>query len=72
MLEFTRDGASGCPKAIVWTENEKKSCAQISMLTEIGVFTVRCFKHLPQVRSISADFCGELRRGIKLNPIYTQ
>ena len=23
MLEFTRDGASGGPKAIVWTENEK-------------------------------------------------
>ena len=25
MLEFTRDGASGDPKAIVWTENEKKN-----------------------------------------------
>ena len=23
MLEFTRDGASGGPKAKVWTENEK-------------------------------------------------
>ena len=23
MLEFIRDGASGGPKAIVWTENEK-------------------------------------------------
>ena len=25
MPEFTRDGALGGPKAIVWTENEKKN-----------------------------------------------
>ena len=50
----------------------KKSCTQISMLTEIGGFSVRCFKHLPLVRSSPAHFCGELRRGIKLNLIYTQ
>ena len=50
----------------------KKSCTQISMLTEIGGFSVRYFKHLPQVRSIPAYFCGEPRRGIKLNQIYTQ
>ena len=49
----------------------KKSCSQISMLTEIGGFSVRCFKHLPQVRSSPAHFCGELRRGNKLNQIYT-
>ena len=50
----------------------KESWTQISMLTEIGGFSVRCFKHLPQVRSSPAHFCGELRRGIKLNQIYTQ
>ena len=53
MLEFTRDGASGDPKAIVWTENEKQSCTQISTLTEIGALSVRCLKHLPQVRRIA-------------------
>ena len=50
----------------------KTSCTQISMLTEIGGFSVRRFKHLPQVRSSLAYFCGEPRRGIKLNQIYTQ
>ena len=46
MLEFTRDGASGGPNTIVWTENEKKTCTQISMLTVIGGFSVRCLKPL--------------------------
>ena len=50
----------------------KKSCTQISMLTEIGGFSVRCFKHLPQVTSGPALFYGELQRRIKLNQIYTQ
>ena len=68
MLEFTRDGASGG----LFGRKMKKLCSQISMLTEIGGFSVRCFKHLPQVRPSPAHFCGELRRGIKLNQIYTQ
>ena len=42
------------------------------MLTEIGRFSIQCLKHLPQVRSSPAHFCGELRRGIKLNQFYTQ
>ena len=50
----------------------KISCTQIFMLTEIGGFSVRCFKQLPQVRSSPAHFCGELRQGIKVNQIYTQ
>ena len=50
----------------------KNSSTQISILTEIGGFSVRCFKHLPQVRSSPAYFCGKPRRGIKLNQMYTQ
>ena len=49
MLEFTRDGASWDPKAIVWTENEKQSCTQISTLTEIGAFSVRYASNLWQM-----------------------
>ena len=33
MLKFTRDGASGGPKAIVWAENDKNR-----LLTEINGF----------------------------------
>ena len=42
MLEFTRDGASGGP----FGRKMKNSCSQISMLKEIGGFSVRCFIHL--------------------------
>ena len=68
MLEFTRDGASGGP----FGRKMKRPCSQISISTEIGGFSVRCFKHLPQVRSSPVHFCRKLRRGIKLNQIYTQ
>ena len=58
MLEFTRDGASGGPKAIVLTENEKQLRTQFSMLTKIGGFSVWCFKHchkLDQALHISVE-----------------
>ena len=72
MLEFTRDGAYGGPKAKVWTEKDKIVYPNLHMLTEIDGFSFCCFKHLPQVRSSPAHFCGELRRSIKLNQFYTQ
>ena len=57
MLEFTRHGASGSPKAIVWTDNEKKSCTQISMLTKLVDYQLdvsnNCHK-LDQALHISA------------------
>ena len=39
---------------------------------DIGCLANWCFKHLPQVRSSPAHFCGELRRGIKFNQFSTQ
>ena len=38
MLEFTRGGASGGPKAIVWTENEKNRVPKSPSLQKLMDF----------------------------------
>ena len=44
----------------------KKSCNQISVLTEIDRFSVWCFKDLPQVSAYPAYFSGEFIGGNKV------
>ena len=39
MLEFTRDSASGGPKAIVWTEKEKIEFQNIHVDRNWGIFS---------------------------------
>ena len=56
MLEFTRDGASGGPRAIVWTENETNVYPNVDF--QFGVSNI-CHK-LDQALHISvANSNGE-------------
>ena len=74
MLESTRDGTKGNPKLEGYSLDGKwkKVCTQVSMLTEISGFSIRCFKHFAQVRSSPAHFCSSLWWEIKINKFYTQ
>ena len=65
MLEFTRDGASGGPKAIVWTENEKNiAYSNLHVDKNWWIFSL-VFQIFASVRSSPAHFCGELLWGMK-------